>query len=53
MTTVRSREDPRAQNITTNLARAADQLGVAAEHITNLFAASRDVAAAVLDAGQA
>lgn len=41
--TVRSLEDPRAGSVTTNLARAADQLGAGAEQINTLFAAARDV----------
>jgi hypothetical protein len=45
--TVRSMDDPRAGAVTTNLARAADQLGVAAGRIDSVFAASRDVASIV------
>jgi hypothetical protein len=41
--TVRSMDDPRAEAVTTNLARAADQLGIAADHIGTLFAAARTV----------
>ena len=41
--TVRSMDDPRAEAVTTNLARAADQLGIAADQIGTLFAAARDV----------
>jgi hypothetical protein len=51
-TTVRSMDDPRAENITTNLARAGDQLAVAAERLSALFAAGRDVAAMITDAAQ-
>jgi hypothetical protein len=47
--TIRNLDDPRAQHITTNLARAADQLTVAAERIGDLFAAGRDIAAAILE----
>lgn len=45
--TVRSLDDPRAGAVTTNLARAADQLGAAADRIEELFAATRDVAAII------
>lgn len=45
--TVRSMDDPRAGAVTTNLARAADQLGAAAGRIDALFAATRDVAAII------
>jgi hypothetical protein len=48
--TVRSMDDPRSEFITTNLVRAADQLTVAAETISALFAAGRDVAASIMDA---
>lgn len=48
--TIRSTDDPRADSITTNLARAQDQLETAAEHIATLFAASRDVAATIMEA---
>jgi hypothetical protein len=41
--TVRSTDDPRAGAVTTNLARAGDQLGTAAERIDTLFTACRDV----------
>lgn len=47
--TVRSTEDHRAEAITPNLARAADQLEVAAEGLRTLFAAGRD-AATILNA---
>lgn len=47
--TVRDPEDPRAEAITTNLARAADQLESAAGQLRELFAAGRD-AAAILNA---
>lgn len=43
--TVRDPGDPRAEAITTNLARAADQLETAAQELRNLFAAGRDAAA--------
>jgi hypothetical protein len=45
--TVRSLDDPRAGAVTTNLSRASDQLAVAAERITTLFAAARDVASII------
>ncbi|MGH7744909.1 MAG: hypothetical protein ACREQ5_08910 [Candidatus Dormibacteria bacterium] len=45
--TVRSMDDPRAGAVTTNLARAADQLSAAAGRIDALFAATRDVAAII------
>ena len=45
--TVRSLEDPRAGAVTTNLSRACDQLAVAAERITTLFAATRDIASII------
>jgi hypothetical protein len=45
--TVRSLEDPRADMVTTNLSRAVDQLGAAADRIDSLFAAGRDVAAII------
>lgn len=45
--TVRSLDDPRAAAITTNLSRAVDQLGTAADRIDNLFAAGRDVASII------
>jgi hypothetical protein len=45
--TVRSTDDPRAGAVTTNLSRAADQLGTAADRIDTLFAATRDVAAII------
>jgi hypothetical protein len=45
--TVRSLDDPRADMVTTNLSRAVDQLGAAADRIDNLFAAGRDVAAII------
>lgn len=41
---VRSTEDHRAEAITPNLARAADQLEAAAEGLRTLFATGRDVA---------
>jgi hypothetical protein len=41
--TVRTFSDPRAKNITTNLSRAVDQLNIAADHITGLFAAARAI----------
>ena len=41
--TVRSMDDPRTADVTTNLARASDQLSTAAEGIAALFAAARDV----------
>lgn len=47
ISTVRSMDDPRAEAITTNLARAQDQLSTAAERIGALFQASRDVAATI------
>jgi len=49
--TVRSMVDPRAENITTNLARAQDQLAMAGERIATLFQAGRDVAATITEAG--
>jgi hypothetical protein len=45
--TVRSMDDPRAAVVTTNLARASDQLATAAGGIDTLFAAARDVATIV------
>jgi len=48
--TVRSLDDPRAENLTMNLSRAQDQLATAAERIATLFAAGRDVAAMITDA---
>jgi hypothetical protein len=48
VTTVRSLDDPRAETLTTNLARASDRLATAAERIDTLFAAGRD-AAAIID----
>lgn len=48
--TVRSMDDPRAENITTNLARAQDQLATAGERVTTLFQAGRDVAAMIIKA---
>lgn len=48
--TVRSMDDPRAENITTNLARAQDQLATAAERIAALFQTGRDVASIITDA---
>jgi hypothetical protein len=50
--TVRSMDDPRAGNITTNLARAQDQLATGAERIADLFAAGRDVVAAITEAAE-
>ncbi|SCL35465.1 hypothetical protein GA0070624_5267 [Micromonospora rhizosphaerae] len=47
--TVRSPDDPRALHITTNLARASDQLTVAADRIGTVFAVGRDVAAAIVE----
>ena len=41
--TVRSLDDPRAEDVTTNLARAADQLATAAGRINELFAVAHDV----------
>ncbi len=49
--TVRSMDDPRAENITTNLACAQDQLATAGERIATLFQAGRDVAATITKAG--
>ena len=40
---MRTFSDPRAENITTNLSRAVDQLNIAADHITDLFAAARAI----------
>lgn len=48
--TVRSMDDPRAENITVNLSRAQDQLAVAAERIATLFQASHNVAATITKA---
>lgn len=45
--TVRSLDDPRADAVTTNLARAVDHLDVAADHINTLFAAARDAASII------
>ena len=45
--TVRSLDDPRADAVTTNLARAADQLSTATDCIEELFAAAGDVAAII------
>ena len=47
VTTIRSMDDPRAGHVTTNLARAGDELQVAAERLENLFAAGRSVAALI------
>lgn len=47
--TVRSMDDPRAGNLTTNLARAQDQLALAAERLSDLFTAGRDIAAIITD----
>jgi len=47
MCTMHSLDDPRADAVTTNLSRAVDQLGTAADRIDNLFAAGRDVAAII------
>jgi hypothetical protein len=38
---------PRAESVTTNLARAGDELQVAAERLENLFAAGRSVTAPI------
>jgi hypothetical protein len=43
-------DDPRAENITTNLVRAQDQLSIAAERLSALFATGRDAAAMITDA---
>ena len=48
--TVRSMDDPRAENITINLSRAQDQLATAAERIAALFQAGRDIAATITEA---
>ena len=45
--TVRSTDDPRADAVRTNLSRAADQLGVAADRLDMLFVAARDVASII------
>jgi hypothetical protein len=45
-------DDPRAENITTNLTRTEDQLTVAAERLSALFAAGPDVAAMTTKAAQ-
>jgi hypothetical protein len=45
--TVRSLDDPRADEVTTNLARAQDELSLAADHIQTLFSAARDVASII------
>jgi hypothetical protein len=45
--TVRSLEDARACEVTTNLARAEDELSLAADHIQTLFIAARDVASII------
>jgi hypothetical protein len=47
ITTVRSLDDPRAAHLTENLARAQDELAVAASRLADLFAAGRDVAALI------
>jgi hypothetical protein len=39
VTTIRSMDDPHAESVTTNLARAGDEMQVAAERLENLFAA--------------
>ena len=44
---MRSLDDPRTDEVTTNLARAEDQLTLAADHIQTLFAAARDVASII------
>jgi hypothetical protein len=41
--TVSSMDDPRADAVATNLSRASDQLGTAAQRIDTLFAVARDV----------
>jgi hypothetical protein len=48
--TVRSMDDPRAEDITVNLARAQDQLATSAGRIAALFQAGRDVAATITKA---
>ena len=48
--TVRSIDDPRAENITINLSRAQDHLETAATRVAALFQAGRDVAATITDA---
>ena len=50
ITTVRSLDDPRAEQVTTNLARAQDELAVAHQRLVDLFAAGR--AAAVIQGTQ-
>jgi hypothetical protein len=47
---VRSMDDPRAEDITVNLARAQDHLATSAERIAALFQAGRDVAATITKA---
>jgi hypothetical protein len=47
VTTIRSMDDPRAGRVTTNLARAGDELQVAAERLAGLFAVGRSVAALI------
>jgi hypothetical protein len=47
ITTVRSMDDPRAEHLTENLARAQDELAVAADRISNLFSAGRTVTALI------
>jgi hypothetical protein len=47
ITTVRSLDDPRAGHLTENLARAQDELDIAAGRITDLFAAGRNVVALI------
>jgi hypothetical protein len=51
--TGRSTDDPRAETVTTNLSRAADQVTTAADHIGTLFTASPDVAAIIYPPGRA
>lgn len=50
--TVRSLDDPRAEAVTTNLARASDQLATAADRLNDLFAAARDVTSIIHPPGR-
>lgn len=52
VTTIRSMDDPRAEHLTTTLARAQDELEVAAGRLGDLFAAGRSVAALIEEPGR-
>ena len=47
ISTVRSLDDPRAEQVMTNLARAQDELAIAHQRLADLFAAGRDAAALI------